>query len=519
METPTITEAARLISTRRLSPVELAEHCLDRIQALDPALHSFIVVTPERALEDARAAEARWSKGEALGALDGIPIAHKDIYGTAGIATTAHSKLLEGWVPTESATTVRKLADAGTVMLGKLATHEFAFGGPSFDLPWPPARNPWNTDHFTGGSSSGTGAAVAAGLILGGTGSDTGGSIRGPAAFCGIAGIKPTYGLCSRYGILPLSFSLDHAGPMAWTVADCALLLQAMAGHDDKDPASADRPVPDFSAGLGQDVSGLRIGVVRHRHETDVRVSPAVQAGIDGALAVWRAQGADVREVILPSLHEYQAANFVILVSEAFTLHEPWMRSRYNDYGELLRSRMAFGGLLAATDYVQALRRRRELCAITAAATADLDQIVTAGAPTEAPRIDQIPKWSNLDKPSFTNPFNVTGWPAMCVCAGFGEGGLPVAVQIAAKPFQEPLLFRAAHAFEQATAFRARRAPVQARRDLSKQLSEAGLSLPAGDMPGLGDVVQELAAGAATLAGRRPYDEEPAGTFHLRAGS
>jgi len=458
VQTPTIAEAARAIAARSLSPVELTQHCLDRIAATDAALNSFILVTPDRALADARAAEARHMKGEARGPLDGIPIGHKDIYGTAGIPTTAHSKLLEGWVPEADATTVRKLAEAGTCLLGKLATHEFAFGGPSFDLPWPPARNPWNTDHFTSGSSSGTGAAVAAGLILGGTGSDTGGSIRGPAALCGVAGIKATYGLCSRFGILPLSFSLDHAGPMAWTVEDCAMLLQAMAGHDAQDPASADRPVPDFAASLGQDVRGLRIGVVRNWHETDRPVSPAVQAGIDGAVAVWRAQGAEIRDITLPSLFDYQAATFVILTSEAFTLHEPWMRERFADYGELLRDRMAYGGLLAATDYVQATRSRRELCAATTAAAQDVDLLVTAGAPAEAPRIDGMQKWENLALPGFTNPFNLTGWPAMCVCSGFGVDGLPVAVQIAAKPFQEATLFRAAHAFEQATRFRAKRA-------------------------------------------------------------
>ncbi len=457
MDTPTIAQAAALIAARKLSPVELTQHCLDRISATDERLHSFIVVTPERAMEDARAAEARVMAGTSKGTLDGIPIAHKDIYGTAGIATTAHSKLLENWVPTTDATTVRQLAQAGTVMLGKLSTHEFAFGGPSFDLPWPPARNPWNTDHFTSGSSSGTGAAVAAGLILGGTGSDTGGSIRGPAALCGIAGIKPTYGLCSRNGILPLSFSLDHAGPMAWTVEDCALLLQAMAGHDSADPASADRPVPDFTSGLRDGVKGLRIGVAHQWHETDQRAAPAVLKGIAGAVDAWREHGAEIREVTLPSLFEYQACCFVILVAEAFSLHEPWMRTRFHDYGRLLRERMAFGGLLAATDYVQALRRRRELCMMTAAATADLDIIVTAGAPAEAPRIDALPKWANLEKPSFTNPGNVLGWPAMSVCSGFGEGGLPVSVQVMAKPFQEPMLFRAAHAFEQATPFRDRR--------------------------------------------------------------
>ena len=457
MATPTIAEAARQIAARTLSPVELTQHCLDRIEAEDHALHSFVLVTPERALADARAAEDRVVKGGRRGTLDGIPIAHKDIYGTAGIRTTGHSKLLKDWVPEANATTVQKLADAGTIMLGKLATHEFAMGGPSFDLPWPPARNPWDTKHFTSGSSSGTGAAVAAGLILGGTGSDTGGSIRGPAALCGIAGIKPTYGLCSRFGILPLSNSLDHAGPMAWTAEDCAILLQAMAGYDKQDPASADRPVPDFSAQLGQDAKGLRIGVPRRWHEADRKVSPAVQAGIDRAVEIWRAQGAEIRDITMPSLLDYQACLFVIITAEAYSLHEPWMQERFSDYGELLRERMAFGALFAATDYVQALRYRRELCAASFAAAADVDLLLTAGAAAEAPQIDAIPKWDGLMRPGFTAPFNLTGWPAMCVCSGFGENGLPVSIQIAAKPFQEATLFRAAHAFEQAAGLRDKR--------------------------------------------------------------
>ena len=297
--------------------------------------------------------------GSARGKLDGIPIGHKDIYCTAGIATTAHSTQLQDYVPSEDATTVRKLAEAGTVLLGKLATHEFAFGGPSFDLPWPPARNPWNPDHFTSGSSSGTGAAVAAGLILGGTGSDTGGSIRGPAALCGITGIKPTYGLCSRAGILPLSFSLDHAGPLAWTVEDCAILLQTMAGPDTADPASSGRSAPDYAPALDGGVKGMRIGVVRHFHETDHKVSEGTQKGIDGAMDVLRGLGAEVREVKLPSLADYSACGFLILVTEAFALHERWLQTSLEKYGELLRDRMALGGLISGVDYVQAVRRRR----------------------------------------------------------------------------------------------------------------------------------------------------------------
>jgi len=453
----TIAEAARQIATKKLSPVELTEACLARIEALDPTLHSFIRVTPDRALADARAAEQRMMSGSAKGPLDGIPIAHKDIYGTAGIPTTAHSKHLETFIPKRDATSVRKLAEAGTVMLGKLSTHEFAFGGPSFDLPWPPARNPWNPDHFTAGSSSGTGAAVAAGLILGGTGSDTGGSIRGPAALCGIAGIKPTYGLISRAGILPLAFTLDHAGPLAWTAEDCALLLQAMAGHDADDPASADRKVPDFTADLGAGAKGLRIGVVRHFFEQDNPASEATRKGIDTALDLFRRMGATVKEVTLSPMAEYHACGFLIMITEAYAVHEPWLKSGFGDYGELFRDRVALGGLVRGVDYVQAIRRRRLLCDEMHAAMADVDILVSAAQAGEAPPIAEVPKWATLAKPSFTIPFNVTGYPAISVCSGFGEGGLPVAIQLAARPFEEVTLLRAAHAYERATDWRNRR--------------------------------------------------------------
>ena len=453
----TIAEAARLIAAKKLSPVELTRDCLERTRRLDPVLHAFITITEDRALADARAAEARITRDGPKTPLDGIPIGHKDIYNTAGIRTTAHSKLLETNLPKEDATTVKQLAAAGTILLGKLSTHEFAMGGPSFDLPWPPALNPWHPEHFTSGSSSGTGAAVASGMILGGTGSDTGGSIRGPAAFCGISGIKPTYGRCSRAGVLPLAFSLDHTGPMAWTAEDCAILLQAMAGHDPADPASADRPVPDFRAGLGHGAKGLRIGVIRHFHETDHAVSPAVQRGIDASLDAFRQDGATVREVTLSPLMEYGAANHVILITEALAVHAPWLKTRFNDYGERLRNRLALGAMLSGVDYVQAQRRRRELCLEMAAAMADLDILVTAGAPTEAPKINDVPRWAGFDKPSFTAPWNLTGYPAISVCTGFGAGGLPVAVQLVARPFAEPTLFRAAHALETATPWRDQR--------------------------------------------------------------
>ena len=254
---PTIAEAARLIAAKQLSPVELTRTCLDRVHKLDGELHAFVHLTEERALAEARAAEAAITAHGPKGPLHGIPIGLKDIVDTKGIPTTCQSKFLQDNIPVTDAACAEKLAAAGTVLIGKTTTHEFADGGPSFDLPKPPARNPWNTEHFTAGSSSGTGAGVAAGLILGGIGTDTGGSIRGPAALCGIAGIKPTYGLVSRAGVAPAAFSLDHIGPMAWTAEDCALMLQALAGHDPRDPASASRPIPNYTAQLGSGIKGL----------------------------------------------------------------------------------------------------------------------------------------------------------------------------------------------------------------------------------------------------------------------
>ncbi len=443
---PTIAEAAGLIAAKKLSPVDLMRECQARIAAKNGELHAFILETPERALADAKAAEARQMAGTLKGPLDGIPIGHKDIYSTAGIRTTAHSAQLWENVPTEDAVTVASWREAGVVLLGKLATHEFAFGGPSFDLPWPPARNPWDTERFTAGSSSGTGAAVAAGLILGGTGSDTGGSIRGPAALCGIAGIKPTYGLCPRTGILPLAQTLDHAGPMAWTSEDCAILLEAMAGYDPNDPGSADRPAPKLD--VTQDLRGRRVGLIRHMHEQDAEVTPATLKGIEETAEILRKLGAKVVDVTLPSLQEFNAAGWVTLSAEAWAIHETWMRSRPLKYGEYLRARLALGGLLSAGDYIQAQRKRRELIARSFAAAADVDLLLTAAALGEAPRIREVSKWASLEKPNFTIAFNLLGWPALTICTGFGDGGLPVAVQIIGKPWQDGLVLAAGHQIE-----------------------------------------------------------------------
>src|SRR5580700_9329555 len=390
---PTIAEAAKLIAAKRLSPVELTRACLDRIHALDDRLHAFVHLTEERALGDARAAEAAIMARGPKGALHGIPIGLKDIVDTKGIPTTCQSKIQQDNVPDTDAACAVSLAEAGTVMMGKTTTHEFADGGPSFDLPQPPARNPWNTEHFTAGSSSGTGAGVAAGLILGGIGTDTGGSIRGPAALCGIAGIKPTYGLVSRAGVAPAAFSLDHIGPMAWTAEDCALMLQALAGHDPRDPASADRPVPNYTAALGSGIKGLKIGVIHHFHEVDYKVSDGTRRGIDNAIATLRELGAEIREVQLAPLQDWGACGSLISITERATAYEEWSKTRLGDFGERVQRRLHLGALVSGVDYVQAVRRRRELRAELQAAMADLDIVLTAVFPAEAAKIDELPKW------------------------------------------------------------------------------------------------------------------------------
>jgi len=450
----TIAEAGALIARRELSPVELVQSRLTRIERLDGKLHSFIRVLGDEALAAARSAEAEIIAGRSRGPLHGIPIGLKDIYETKGVPTTGHSKVMIDHVPMRDATVVQRFSEAGAIVLGKLATHEFAFGGPSFDLPWPPARNPWDTTRFTGGSSSGTGAAVAAGLVLGGTGSDTGGSIRGPAAYCGLAGLKPSYGRISRAGILPLAFSLDHAGPMAWNAEDCGIMLQAMAGYDPADPASADHPVPDYRASLSGEVKGLRIGLIRHFYETDNPANEATRQGIAAAVKVFEELGCSVRELCVSPLADWAACGIMIMLAEGYAIHEATLRERFSDYGEAFRDRMALAVLTTGADYVQAMRLRRELVAEFATAVADLDLVITAAAASEAPIFDSVGKFAILERPSLTMPFNVTGSPAMSVCCGYTSAGLPLAFQLSGKPFDEATVLKAAHAYEQATPWR-----------------------------------------------------------------
>jgi aspartyl-tRNA(Asn)/glutamyl-tRNA(Gln) amidotransferase subunit A len=450
----TIAEASALIANRELSPVDLVQSRLARIERFDGELHSFIRVLAEEAITAARLAEAEIMAGYCRGPLHGIPIGLKDIYETKGVPTTGHSKVMIDHVPQRDATSVQRLTEAGAIVIGKLATHEFAFGGPSFDLPWPPARNPWDTSRFTGGSSSGTAASVAAGLVLGGTGSDTGASIRAPAAFCGVAGLKPSYGRISRIGILPLAFSLDHAGPMAWTAEDCAIMLQAMAGHDPADPASADRPVPDYRAALSGEVNGLRIGLVRHFYEADNPANEVTQQGIAAAVKVLEDLGCSVRELRLSPLDEWAACGVTIMLAEGYAIHEQILRERFTDYGEIFRDRMALAALITGADYIAAVRRRRELAAEFVTAMANLDLVMTAVVPSEAPPIGAVGKFAIFERPLLTIPFNVTGSPAISVCCGYTPAGLPLAFQVVGKPFDEATVLKLAHAYENATPWR-----------------------------------------------------------------
>ncbi len=453
----TIAETARLIERKRLSPVEVTTASIRRAEALDPQLNAYLMLTAERALDQARDAEQEIAAGRYRGPLHGIPFGLKDIYSTAGIRTTGHSRICIDTVPATDAATVRRLYDAGAVLTGKLATHEFAHGGPSFDLPWPPARNPWNRDHFTGGSSSGSGAAVAAGFVPAALGSDTGGSIRGPAALCGIVGLKPTYGLVSRCGVYTNSFSFDHAGPMTWTVEDCAIMLQAIAGHDPADPASATRPVPDYRAALTGDIKGLRIGIVRHLHEQDCAVAPEVGAALNEAFGVLRSLGATLGEARLRPALDYYDVKVTIAESELLAVHEQALRTRPGDFGEDFLGRVLPAVLISGRDYIQAQRERRRMLAEMAPVYADFDVLVTATAGGPAPPLGA---WRTIEfwrRASLTTPFNVTGGPALAQCIGFSSNGLPLSMQIVGRPFDDATVLRVAYAYEKATPWRGKR--------------------------------------------------------------
>jgi len=446
----TIAELNRLYDQRELSPVEVTRSLLDRIAAHDGKLHSFIRVTPEVALAEAQAAERELVAGRRRGPLQGIPYALKDIVETAGIPTTGHSKLCQDHVPTADAHLVTLLKAGGAVLMGKLATWEFALGGPSWDLPWPPARNPWNPDYLPGGSSSGAGAAVAAGFVPGAIGTDTGGSIRGPAAVCGIAGLKPTYGRVSRRGVFPNTFTMDHCGPLTRSAEDIALFLQVIAGFDAEDPGSEDARVPDYSTALTGRIEGLRLGLIDHWCAQGAH--PDLPPAMSAAVEALRGLGAIVEPVRLSSLRDYTDCKTTISIAELYSIHEKDLKTRPQDFGRILRNRVLPGALIRAEDYVQALRWRAVLAREQAQALKRFDALLTASALNVADRAEPDQPDRLVSSPSITMPFSVGGLPALAIPCGFSRAeGLPLSLQIAAGPMAEPTVLRIAHAYQRAT--------------------------------------------------------------------
>ena len=451
----TIAEASRLIAKRELSPVELTEAYLHRIETLDSLLDSFVTLTAERARAEAKAAEAAIMAGAAQ------PPARHPLLPEGHLRNRRHPdhghvQAAGGQRPDTRFPLPGEARAAGGVLLGKNATWEFAHGGPSWDVLFPPARNPWNRTCSPAGSSSGSAAAIAAGFAPATLGSDTGGSIRSPAAACGIAGLKPTYGLVSRRGVMPNCFSQDHAGPLAWTTEDIAILLQIIAGHDPEDPGSVDVAIPDYSAALTGNVKGLVIGVPVQWLEKEAPPSAATMAAFEAALDVFRGLGASVRPVTLPPIEQFDDAKKIIAISELFTIHAPDLRTRPELFGASLRYRIIAGGLVRAEDYIQAMRLRTELARSLQAVLATVDLLML---PTAEPagKLEPVPHSSLFTRPSLTAAFNVGGNPALSVCSGFDTRGLPFSLQIVGRLFEEATVLRAGDAYEKATPWRDKR--------------------------------------------------------------
>ncbi|MGE3272033.1 MAG: amidase [Chloroflexota bacterium] len=444
----TIREVGERIRRRELSPVELTTAALDRAAALDGPLNMFITITRDEALAQARLAEKALLEGHYLGPLHGIPVSLKDLYQTAGIRTTGGSKILADWVPDTDATVTRRLRQAGAIVIGKNNLHEFAFGATNENPHYGPSRNPWNRERITGGSSGGSAAAVATGVGYASMGSDTGGSIRLPAALCGIVGIKPTYGLVSRSGVLPLSWSLDHCGPLTRTVEDGAIVMNAIVGHDRADPASASRVTPDLTTVLDGRIGGLRIGLLREYMGENVL--PEIAAAVRTALRDLERVGATVEEISVPEVEFRTGAVTGILYPEAATIHERWLKNRSEEYGADVLERLRHGQRLTATQYLRGQQARRVLVDRFKSVFDRMDILVTPTVPILAPTLAESRGWvARGQLLGFTQIFNVLGLPAVSVPCGFSQNGLPMGMQLVGRPFDEATVLRVAHAYEQ----------------------------------------------------------------------
>ena len=457
----TVARAAHAFRAKELSPLELAEAYLRRIERLNPRLNAYITVTAERARGDARRATEELAAQKTRGPLHGIPIALKDLYETAGIRTTGGAKIHADWMPAEDCTVARRLRDAGTTLLGKLNTHEYAYGVTTSNPHFGIARNPWDLERIPGGSSGGSGAAIAAGLATATTGTDTGGSIRIPASLCGVVGLKPSYGRVSKAGVLPLSYLFDHTGPITRSVEDAALLLNAMAGYDPSDPTTVRTPVEDYTERLSSGIRGLRVGVPR-AYFFD-RLDDEVRAGVERAIQELARLGAVVRDVEIPGIEAGVGALFGLVLAEAQQIHAESLRTRRAEFGADV------GALLSqptpdAHTLMESLRARDALTAEMRRTLESVDVLVTPTTPVPATRIgEQTVRYGGVEESVLgamircTAPFNGTGLPALSLPCGFTRAGLPIGLQIAGRPFDEATVLRAGFAYEQATDWHQRR--------------------------------------------------------------
>ncbi|MDP6706869.1 MAG: amidase [Alphaproteobacteria bacterium] len=464
--TLSLTEAAAAIAAKEISSLEVTEASLARIERLQPVLNCFISLQAEAALAAARAADARLAKGEAVGPLHGVPLAHKDMFYRAGRVSTCGSAIRRDFRPEITATVLTRLDAAGALDLGGLNMSEFANGPTGHNIHFGDCHNPWNPAHVTGGSSSGSGSAVAARLVYGTLGSDTGGSVRIPAALNGLVGLKPTQARISRHGGLPLSFSTDCFGPLTRTVADCARLTAVIAGHDPRDPTSSRRPVDDYEASLEAGIAGTTIAVARTYGS--IEVVPEVAAASAESLAVLTDLGAETVEVDLPDPAELSALSNIVSRAEAAASHRQWIRTRRQDYSPQVRRRMEVGHMIPATRYIEALSARARILdefAQAVFAEAEVLHLPTVAVP--APRIDESDIGDSETLPQLllsltglTRPMNYLGLPALSLPAGFSADGLPVAFQLVGRPFQEAMLFRIGHAYQRATVWHRRTPPL-----------------------------------------------------------
>jgi aspartyl-tRNA(Asn)/glutamyl-tRNA(Gln) amidotransferase subunit A len=453
--TLSLTQAASAIRDRQFSSVELAQAQLKRIAAWQPTLNAFVAVEEEEALAAARAADEALAKGDARGALHGVPLAHKDMYYTAGKLAECGSKIRAGWKPAATSTAIEKLSAAGALRLGRLHMAEFAYGPTGHNAHLGPACNPWNPAHITGGSSSGSGAAVGARLVPAALGSDTGGSIRGPAHFCGVSGFKPTYGRVSRANAMPLSFTLDTVGPLAQTAEDCALVTALMAGPDPLDPTTAGAPAWDSMAAKAS-VKGMTIGVPDSFYVDDLE--PDVARAFEVALDTFRLLGVKVVKVTLPDQVLVSSAALIVIVVEATTYHAPWLRTRAGDYGAQVRARLENGVGYSAVEYLEALRWRGPALAAHLEATRGVDAVIAPVARSAAPTIAETDVGGGPGAEAviqgvtrFMRPVNFLGVPALAIPAGFSDRGLPIGIQLMGRPYRDEQVIALGRAFQAET--------------------------------------------------------------------